>query len=263
VVVVLVGATEWSLVMVGDGRLPERRGHNVVLSIPWGWVVDLAFDAKRDAGLRWAGAARNAVGRTSDEADALPRAMDARCVLFGDFELDLHEQTLRRGGEAVKVPGKIYQAMVVLVESPGNLVTREHLRTRLWPRDAHLNYDANVNTTVNKLRQVLGDTSEGSNFIQTVPRQGYSFVAPVRYADAPTPKPSEERIADTDDSRRLTTIGEALRSERARIWFMASVVTWVTAALLFGAVMLWHAHRAQNAVKSSAQVVDKLATDKR
>jgi DNA-binding winged helix-turn-helix (wHTH) protein len=189
--------------------------------------------------------------------EASPGAIGVRCVLFGDFELDLHEQTLRKAGEAVKIPGKIYQAMVVLVESPGNLVTREHLRNRLWPRDAHLNYDANVNTTVNKLRQVLGDTSEGSNFIQTVPRRGYSFVAPVRYADAPAPKPSEERIGDADDSRRFATIGEALRSERARIWFMASVVTWVTAALLFGAVMLWHAHRAQNAEKHSAQVIEK------
>jgi DNA-binding winged helix-turn-helix (wHTH) protein len=192
-----------------------------------------------------------------DTTEASPRAVEARCVLFGDFELDLHEQTLRRAGEAVKIPGKIYQAMVVLIESPGNLVTRDHLRNRLWPRDAHLNYDANVNTTVNKLRQVLGDTSEGSNFIQTVPRRGYSFVAPVRYADAPTPKPSEERVGDAGDARRVATIGEALRSERARIWFMASVVTWVTAALLFGAVMLWHAHRAQNAVKHSAQVIEK------
>lgn len=195
--------------------------------------------------------------------DASPRTMESRCVLFGDFELDLHEQTLRKGGEAVKIPGKIYQAMVVLIESPGNLVTRDHLRNRLWPRDAHLNYDANVNTTVNKLRQLLGDTSEGSNFIQTVPRRGYSFVAPVRYADAPAPKPSEERNGKTEDARRFATIGEALRSDRARIWFMASVVTWVTAALLFGAVMLWHAHRAQNAVKSSAQVVEKQAIEKR
>jgi DNA-binding winged helix-turn-helix (wHTH) protein len=223
--------------------------------------VGLAFDSRRGSELQWAGAA--SAGGVGGATEASLRPVSARCVLFGDFELDLHEQTLRRAGEAVKIPGKIYHAMVVLIESPGNLVTREHLRSRLWPRDAHLNYDANVNTTVNKLRQVLGDTSEGSNFIQTVPRRGYSFVAPVRYADAPAAKPSEEAGGDALASRRFATIGEVLQSERARIWFTASVVTWLTAALLFGAVMLWHAHRAQNAVKSSAQIIDKGAIDKK
>jgi DNA-binding winged helix-turn-helix (wHTH) protein len=205
--------------------------------------------------MQWAGVA--SAGGVGGATEASSRAVPARCVLFGDFELDLHEQKLRKAGEAVKIPGKIYHAMVVLIESPGNLVTREQLRNRLWPRDAHLNYDANVNTTVNKLRQVLGDTSEGSNFIQTVPRRGYSFVATVRYADAPAAKPSEETSGDTLASRRFATIGQALRSERARIWFTASVVTWVTVALLFAAAMLWHAHKVAASVKSSAQVIDK------
>jgi DNA-binding winged helix-turn-helix (wHTH) protein len=189
--------------------------------------------------------------------EASPRKATSRCVLFGDFELDLQEQTLRRAGDAVKIPGKIYQAMVVLIESPGDLVTREQLRTRLWPREANLNYDANVNTTVNKLRQVLGDTSEGSNFIQTVPRRGYSFVAPVRYADAPAVRASAAQGSATASWSRFAAIGETLRSERARIWFTASVVTWVAAAILFAGMMLWHARHAQAAVKSSAQVIDK------
>ncbi len=202
-----------------------------------------------------------------DATETSPKVA-SRCVLFGDFELDLREQTLRRAGESVKIPGKIYQAMVVLIESPGDLVTREQLRNRLWPREANLNYDANVNTTVNKLRQLLGDSSEGSNFIQTVPRRGYSFVAPVRYADAPAVRRSDvPGNATTTSSRGFAAFGEALRSERARIWFTASVVTWVTVAILFAAAMLWHTHKASAAVKSSAQVIDKSidekATDKR
>jgi DNA-binding winged helix-turn-helix (wHTH) protein len=185
-------------------------------------------------------------------------------VLFGDFELDLHEQALRRSGEAVKIPGKIYQAMVVLIESPGDLVTRDQIRNRLWPRDVDLNYDANVNTTVNKLRQVLGDTSDGANFIQTIPRRGYSFVAPVRYADAPAVRASEEKKPEPISSRVFVELGETLRSERARIWFTASVVTWVTAAILFAGLLLWHSHRAQAApVNHSAKVMDKGAMDKK
>ena len=192
-----------------------------------------------------------------DVAETSPRAMPSRCVLFGDFELDLYEQTLRKSGETLKIPGKIYQAMMVLIESPGDLVTREQIRSRLWPRDANVNYDANVNTTVNKLRQVLGDTSEGSNFIQTVPRRGYSFVAPVRYADAPAVRASEALSGATASSRGFAAIGETLRSERARIWFTASVVTWVTAAILFATMFFWHSRHAQAAVKSPAQIIDK------
>jgi DNA-binding winged helix-turn-helix (wHTH) protein len=214
--------------------------------------VDLAFDSRRDSKVQWSG-----TGNGAGDATRAARKVPSRCVLFGDFELDVQEKRLSRAGQNIKIPGKIYQAMLVLVEAPGDLVTRDQIRTRLWPRDAHLNYDANVNTTVNKLRQVLGDTSEGSNFIQTVPRRGYSFVAPVRYADAPAVKPSEERNEGASNARGFAAIGEALRSERARIWFTASVVTWLTAAILFAGMMLWQARHAQAATKSPAQITDK------
>jgi DNA-binding winged helix-turn-helix (wHTH) protein len=223
-----------------------------------GWDVGLAFGSRRDLELQHAGG-----GVSGGAAEAMPRAVPGRCVLFGDFELDLQEQRLSRGGEAVKIPGKIYQALVVLIESAGDLVTRDQIRSRLWPRDAHLNYDANVNTTVNKLRQVLGDTSEGSNFIQTIPRRGYCFVAAVRYADAPAAKPHEEKNAEATSSIGFAGLGEALRSERARIWFTASVVTWITVAMLFGAAMLWHAHKVAASMKSSAQVIDRGAIDRK
>ena len=224
--------------------------------------MNSGLDSKRSVEFRWAGdssagRAKNAGNGADDATEAWPRKVASRCVLFGDFELDRQEQTLRRAGESVKIPGKIYQAMVVLVESPGKLVTREQLRSRLWPREANLNYDANVNTTVNKLRQVLGDSSEGSNFIQTVPRRGYSFIAPVRYADAPAVKASEEKDSEGTSSRGLKGLVHALRSERARIWFTASVVTWLTVAILFAGAMLWHAHKVAAAGKSSAQVIDK------
>jgi DNA-binding winged helix-turn-helix (wHTH) protein len=204
------------------------------------------------------------VGGMGGAAEASPGKVPSRCVLFGDFELDLREQALRRSGEAVKIPGKIYQAMVVLIESPGDLVTRDQIRNRLWPRDVDMNYDANVNTTVNKLRQVLGDSSEGANFIQTIPRRGYSFVAPVRYADSPAVKPNEDKKTEAMGSRVFVEIAEVLRSERARIWFTASVVTWVTAAILFAGMLLWHSHRTQAApMNHSAKVIDKGAIEKK
>jgi DNA-binding winged helix-turn-helix (wHTH) protein len=229
--------------------------------------VDLGFVTRLSSEGRRANASSIATGTAGGAIEASPRnATDAstrktpaRCVLFGDFELDLQAQSLRRSGEAIKIPGKIYQAMVVLIESPGDLVTRDQIRDRLWPRDAQVNYDANVNTTVNKLRQMLGDTSEGSNFIQTIPRRGYSFVAPVRYADAPAVRPNEEKSGETTHSRTLAGLGDALRSERARIWFTASVVTWVTAAVLFASMLLWHSHQVRASANDSAKVMGKQA----
>jgi DNA-binding winged helix-turn-helix (wHTH) protein len=100
-----------------------------------------------------------------------------RYLCFGTFHLDLHKEELFKDGTRVKLQGKVYQALFALLQKPGEIVTREELRMHLWPLDTHVNYDANVNTTVNKLRQVLGDSSDQPAFVDTIPRKGYSFVA--------------------------------------------------------------------------------------
>src|SRR5258708_24130576 len=76
----------------------------------------------------------------------------ARYVCFGAFHLDLKREELFKDGTRVKLQGKVYQALLALLQKPGEIVTREELRMQLWPSDTHGNYDANVNTTVNKLR---------------------------------------------------------------------------------------------------------------
>ncbi len=83
-----------------------------------------------------------------------------RYVHFGPFRIDQQRQEVTRNGSRLKLQGKVYQVLLTLLEKPGEVVTREELRTRLWPADTHVNYDANVNTTVNKLRQALGDSSD-------------------------------------------------------------------------------------------------------
>src|SRR6266403_4165141 len=118
----------------------------------------------------------------------------ARYIGFGTFHLDLKKEELFKDGARVKLQGKVYQALVTLLQKPGEIVTREELRLQLWP-DAVVNYDANVNTTVNKLRQVLGDSADQPVFVDTIPRKGYSFIAKVEYVDRPvalqSPQPSE------------------------------------------------------------------------
>jgi DNA-binding winged helix-turn-helix (wHTH) protein len=109
----------------------------------------------------------------------------ARYVCFGTFHLDLKKEELFKDGTRLKLQGKVYQALLALLQKPGEIVKREELRMQLWPSDTHVNYDANVNTTVNKLRQVLGDSPDRPAFVETIPRQGYSFVAKVQYLDRP------------------------------------------------------------------------------
>src|SRR6266568_4971918 len=99
-----------------------------------------------------------------------------RYVSFGPFRIDQQRQEVTWNGSRLKLQGKVYQVLLTLLEKPGEVVTREELRLRLWPADTHVNYDANVNTTVNKLRQALGDSSDKPLYIETIPRKGYSLL---------------------------------------------------------------------------------------
>src|SRR3979409_2325172 len=108
-----------------------------------------------------------------------------RYVLFGPFRIDQQRQEVTRNGSRLKLQGKVYQVLLTLLEKPGEVVTREELRFRLWPADTHVNYDANVNTTANKLPQALGDSSEKPLYIETIPRKGYCLLLQPEFADVP------------------------------------------------------------------------------
>src|SRR3977135_1094245 len=99
-----------------------------------------------------------------------------RYVTFGPFRIDQQRPEVTRSGSRLKLQGKVYQILLTLLEKPGEVVTREELRVRLWPADTHVNYDANVNTTVKKLRQALGDSSDKPLYIETIPRKGYCLL---------------------------------------------------------------------------------------
>jgi DNA-binding winged helix-turn-helix (wHTH) protein len=170
-----------------------------------------------------------------------------RYVRFREFQLDSQRRELLRDGSPVKVQGKVYQVLVVLLENAGEVVTRETLRIRLWPMATRLNYDANVNTTVNKLRQVLGDTNESPRFVETIPRKGYSFIAKVEYLDEQrvpaAPRGVEARQRSTLFWRQAYA-SMFLDVGRARFWFTAGVIALLIAAMLFGAAITLYSHRA-------------------
>lgn len=99
-------------------------------------------------------------------------------ICFRDFELDLTSGELHKAGQKVPLPPKAFELLGCLVERPGEVVTREDLRSRLWAADTFVEFDDSLNHAVKKLRQALGDSAENPEFIETLPRHGYRFVVP-------------------------------------------------------------------------------------
>src|SRR5947209_168182 len=102
---------------------------------------------------------------------------------FGVFEIDLHSGELRKNGIRLRLSGQPFQVLSVLVEHAGEVVTREELHSRLWPADTFVDFDHGLNNAVARIREVLDDSSETPRYVETLPRRGYRFIAPV--ADTP------------------------------------------------------------------------------
>ena len=122
----------------------------------------------------------------------MPEPAPYRLYRFGIFELEAGTGELRKDGKSrPRLQGQPLEVLLVLLERPGELVTREALRQRLWPPDTFVDYDHSLNAAVNKLREALSDSAENPRFIQTIPRRGYRFVAPV---EAPAKAPAETPV---------------------------------------------------------------------
>src|ERR1700704_6024427 len=102
---------------------------------------------------------------------------------FGVFEVDLRAGELRKQGKRIKLQEQPFQVLAVLLQRPGEVVTREELRSQNWPPDTFVDFDNSLNTAINKLREALGDSADNPRFIETLPRRGYRFIAPVTGAD--------------------------------------------------------------------------------
>ena len=118
---------------------------------------------------------------------------------FGDFEFDDRRRGLRARGQPVKLTGQAVDLLNLLLERPGELITREEIERTLWP-DRNVNFDHSLDVVVSRLRTVLGDKGPSPRFIETVPRRGYRFVEPV--ASTPEARPAN---APRGWRRRLVT----------------------------------------------------------
>ena len=106
-------------------------------------------------------------------------APDRKLARFGLFEADINQRLLTKGGLRVRLQDQPFQVLAFLLEHPGEIVTREELREKLWAVDTFVEFDSGLNTAIKKLRSALGDTADNPRFIETIHRRGYRFVAPV------------------------------------------------------------------------------------
>ncbi len=121
---------------------------------------------------------------------------NARSICFGVYELDLKAGELRRQGVKVKLQEQPFQILLMLLERPGEVVTREEIQQKLWPADTFVDFEHGINAAVKRLREALGDSAENPRFVETLTRRGYRFIYPVAPVSPPA-KGGDEDIAAT------------------------------------------------------------------
>jgi DNA-binding winged helix-turn-helix (wHTH) protein len=133
-------------------------------------------------------------------------------VRFATFEVDLERGELRKNGLKIRLQDQPFQVLALLLKNPGEVVTREELRDSVWPQDTFVDFDHALNTAVKKIRAALGDDADNPRFLETVPRRGYRFIAPLdrEFAAMPEPvlvPPPTPAVVRNDPSRTFAIIG--------------------------------------------------------
>jgi DNA-binding winged helix-turn-helix (wHTH) protein len=180
----------------------------------------------------------------------------ARYARFGPFCIDQQRQQVSRNGVRLRLQGKVYQVLIVLLQKQGEVVTRDELKQALWPADTHVNYDANVNTTVNKLRQALGESTDKPLYIETIPRKGYSFISTAEFSEVPfvVAAPAGAQTGGSGRSADASEIA-ATDSPRTKRWLTLIIVGLILAGMLLGAgvATYWISHFAPQLRHSAAK----------
>jgi cholera toxin transcriptional activator len=132
-------------------------------------------------------------------------ALAATFVRFGPFEIDLRELELRKRGIKVKLQEQPFQVLAILLRRAGETVTREELRSEVWPADTFVDFDHSLNTAINKIREVLGDSAASPHYVETVPKRGYKFIAVVENAEVSRVREADLRNSVAPEEPSTTT----------------------------------------------------------
>jgi DNA-binding winged helix-turn-helix (wHTH) protein len=156
---------------------------------------------------------------------------------FGQFELDLAAGELRRNAGRVRLQPQPFKLLALLVRRAGALVGRDEIRSELWPDGTFVDFDQSVNFAVKQIRDVLGDSAERPLYIETVPRRGYRFIAPIEAAaareTAPAPQPPGTTTVRLQKALWTNIAELRLAEERRR---RVTYIALVSLFLLFGAI---------------------------
>lgn len=152
-------------------------------------------------------------------------------IRFATYEVDLRAGELRKSGIKVKLSGQPLQILAILLEHPGELVTREQLQRRLWPSDTFVDFDRGLNAAINRVREALGDSAENPRFVETLPRRGYRFIGQVDQGRKTDSKEAEPASSKLPDNRWVSRIG-------SRFYIWAGVVALSAVGALFTAYFL-------------------------
>jgi Tol biopolymer transport system component/DNA-binding winged helix-turn-helix (wHTH) protein len=168
---------------------------------------------------------------------------------FGIFELDERRSELLRGGTPVKLREQSFRILVLLLERAGDIVTREELRQVLWPSDTYVDFDHSLNTAIMKLRDALGDSADKPLYIETIPKRGYRFIAPVSKpltAQSATASPlgdSPAATEETADTKQLPPAPPEIPLPSIRRRHLAWLVSGAAVLLILGFVTTWLVRR--------------------
>jgi TolB-like protein/DNA-binding winged helix-turn-helix (wHTH) protein/Tfp pilus assembly protein PilF len=163
----------------------------------------------------------------------MEKNVSLKAVRFGPFEADLRAGELRKHGVKLKLVGQPFEVLAMLLECPGQLVTREELRTRLWPTDTFVDFDHGLNAAVNKLRDALSESAEKPTYVETLPRRGYRFISAVDLPDSLGLKLPVPSMPSLESSVVVAETQIPSRYRQSRV-FVTALVLVVVLAVVFG-----------------------------
>src|SRR3984885_2305423 len=142
----------------------------------------------------------------------------SRLIRCGVFELDLRSGEIQKQGRKIRLEGQPVHVLICLLENPGELVSREELHRKLWPADTFVNFEHGLNAAVKRLRQALNDSAGNPRFVETLPRRGYRFLAPVQTVNVAEEGPSLIEIPPAELAPGAADLPEAKGVLRSAFW---------------------------------------------
>jgi TolB-like protein/DNA-binding winged helix-turn-helix (wHTH) protein/Flp pilus assembly protein TadD len=176
-------------------------------------------------------------------------------VRFGTYEISLHSGELRKAGVRIRVQQQPLRLLEILLEHPGEVVTREELRSRIWPNESFGDFDQAVNVAIAKLRVALGDSADNPRYIETLPRRGYRFIAGVDVVNRPTTKLELLPEVGSSEAEERTQIEVAEKAAPKHLLWNAGKMSGAAIALvllvLIVSIFFWRSHRPADTLPSS------------